>query len=188
MKRKVIPNNEIHNVKLILLIPFDFSPNYPGKTIPIVGRAIAQNRSKKREGEKNGGFLLFRSIPSIDSPARPLITEGESSAVTIIRGSLSANWRARRFRGGCTFFELESRLIAPSCKLDTGTRVCRSRGRIRHRRFHWRLFTSHFLKIDESFASSVSSVTFSSWRRFQTSSSRKKFSDRDREGKFCIFN
>lgn len=114
MKRKVIPNNEIHNVKLILLIPFDFSPNYPGKTIPIVGRAIAQNRSKKREGEKNGGFLLFRSIPSIDSPARPLITEGESSAVTIIRGSLSANWRARRFRGGCTFFELESRLIAPS--------------------------------------------------------------------------
>lgn len=139
--------------------------------------AIAQNRSKKRE-RKNGGFLLSRSIPSIDSPARPLITEGESSAVTIIRGSLSANWRARRFRGGCTFFELESRLIAPSCKLNTGTRVSKGGG-IRHRRFHWRLFTSHFLKIDESYVGFF--VTFSSWRRFQTSSSRKKFFDREIE-------
>lgn len=165
-----------------------FPPIIQGKQSQSLDARLRRIDRKKEREKKNGGFLLFRSIPSIDSPARPLITEGESSAVTIIRGSLSANWRARRFRGGCTFFELESRLIAPSCKLDTGTRVCRSRGRIRHRRFHWRLFTSHFLKIDESFASSVSSVTFSSWRRFQTSSSRKKFSDRDREGKFCIFN
>lgn len=166
-----------------------FPPIIQGKQSQSLDARLRRIDRKKEREKKNGGFLLFRSIPSIDSPARPLITEGESSAVTIIRGSLSANWRARRFRGGCTFFELESRLIAPSCKLDTGTRVCRSRGRIRHRRFHWRLFTSHFLKIDESFASSVSSsVTFSSWRRFQTSSSRKKFSDRDREGKCCIFN
>lgn len=46
--------------------------------------------TRLRIDRKNGSLLLFHSISSIDSPARPLITEGKS-AVTIIRGSLSAN-------------------------------------------------------------------------------------------------
>lgn len=102
-----------------------------------------EDRKKKKSGS------LFHSIRSIDSPARPLITEGKS-AVTIIRGSLSANWRARRFRSGCTFFGLESRLIAPSCELNTRIHVCRGGGAHSSRALPLASFYPHSLEINES--------------------------------------
>lgn len=146
--------------------------------------------TRLRIDRKNGSLLLFHSISSIDSPARPLITEGKS-AVTIIRGSLSANWRARRFRSGCTFFELESRLIAPSCKLNTRIRVSLRRGAHSSQAFHWLLFTPTSLKLtNRSSDSSWLSRDFLLERRFQTSSFKKKFLlwERKRERERVVFS